>query len=130
MELFSKMLFTALLALDVIFVLSCVLLLAGIAGTRSFRTFNLLQNNLQTLEQCESFRHLLMLPWLVFTAGGIIVQITLVISFMIAVADYGAVAIFLGYENQCKIVTKWEVVDSKALKPKRRAIKIGLVANT
>ena len=39
-----------------------------------------------------------MLPWLVFTAGGIIVQITLVISFMIAVADYGAVAIFLGYE--------------------------------
>ena len=37
-----------------------------------------------------------MLPWLVFTAGGIIVQITLVISFMIAVADYGAVAIFLG----------------------------------
>ena len=43
-------------------------------------------------------RHLLMLPWLVFTAGGIIVQITLVISFMIAVADYGAVAIFLGYE--------------------------------
>merc|ERR1712156_801789 len=74
MELFSKMLFTALLALDVIFVLSCVLLLAGIAGTR----------------------HLLMLPWLVFTAGGIIVQITLVISFMIAVADYGAVAIFLG----------------------------------
>ena len=102
MELFSKMLFTALLALDVIFVLSCVLLLAGIAGTRLFRTFNLLQNNLQTLEQCESFRHLLMLPWLVFTAGGIIVQITLVISFMIAVADYGAVAIFLGYENQCK----------------------------
>jgi len=74
MEFFSKMLFTALLALDVIFVLSCVLLLAGIAGTR----------------------HLLMLPWLVFTAGGIIVQITLVISFMIAVADYGAVAIFLG----------------------------------
>ena len=45
----------------------------------------------------DSFlRHLLMLPWLVFTAGGIIVQITLVISFMIAVADYGAVAIFLG----------------------------------
>ena len=40
MELFSKMLFTALLALDVIFVLSCVLLLAGIAGTRSFRSFN------------------------------------------------------------------------------------------
>merc|ERR1712226_78946 len=74
MEFFSKMLFTALLVLDVIFVLSCVLLLAGIAGTR----------------------HLLMLPWLVFTAGGIIVQITLVISFMIAVADYGAVAIFLG----------------------------------
>ena len=34
MEFFSKMLFTALLALDVIFVLSCVLLLAGIAGTR------------------------------------------------------------------------------------------------
>merc|ERR1712233_217797 len=74
MEFFSKMLFTALLVLDVIFVLSCVLLLAGIAGTR----------------------HLLMLPWLVFTAGGIIVQITLAISFMIAVADYGAVAIFLG----------------------------------
>ena len=37
-----------------------------------------------------------MLPWLIFTAGAIIVQITLVISFMIAVADYGAVAIFLG----------------------------------
>jgi len=74
MELFSKILFTALLTLDVIFVLSCVLLLAGIAGTR----------------------HLLMLPWLIFTAGAIIVQITLVISFMIAVADYGAVAIFLG----------------------------------
>ena len=36
MEFFSKMLFTALLALDVIFVLSCVLLLAGIAGTRWF----------------------------------------------------------------------------------------------
>ena len=35
MELFSKILFTALLTLDVIFVLSCVLLLAGIAGTRS-----------------------------------------------------------------------------------------------
>lgn len=74
MEFFSKMLFSVLLSLDVIFVLSCVLLLAGIAGTR----------------------HLLMLPWLIFTGCAIVVQITIVISFMIAVADYGAVAIFLG----------------------------------
>ena len=47
-----------------------------------------------------------MLPWLVFTAGGIIVQITLVISFMIAVADYGAVAIFLGYEYHNSFLSK------------------------
>ena len=68
-----------------------------VSGIRCFFVRKIWKNLEADLWGKDSFlRHLLMLPWLVFTAGGIIVQITLVISFMIAVADYGAVAIFLG----------------------------------
>ena len=73
MAFFSKMLFSALLSLDVVFILACVLLLAGIATSK----------------------HMLILPWLVFVAGAIITQVTIIISFMISLADYGAVAVFL-----------------------------------
>ena len=44
MEFFSKMLFSILLSLDVIYIFSCVLLLAGVLA----------------------IRHLLMMPWLIW----------------------------------------------------------------
>ena len=73
MEFFSKLLFSILLALDVIFILSSVLLLAGLAATK----------------------HILLLPWLCFVGCGIITHLTLVLAFMISIADYGSVAVFL-----------------------------------
>jgi len=73
MEFFSKLLFSILLALDVIFILSSVLMLAGLAATK----------------------HILLLPWLCFVGCGIITHLTLVLAFMISIADYGSVAVFL-----------------------------------
>ena len=91
MAFFSKMLFSALLSLDVIYIFSCIFLLAGIASTR----------------------HMLILPWLVFVACTIIINITLVISFMISIADYGAVAVFLGSSPcLCLVTYLWCVVYS------------------
>jgi len=89
MAFFSKMLFSALLSLDVIYIFSCIFLLAGIATTK----------------------HMLILPWLVFVACAIITNVTLVISFMISIADYGAVAVFLGSSPCLGLVTYlWFVV--------------------
>jgi len=89
MAFFSKMLFSALLSLDVIYIFSCIFLLAGIATTR----------------------HMLILPWLVFVACAIITNVTLVICFMISIADYGAVAVFLGSSPCLGLVTYlWFVV--------------------
>eukprot|EP00090_Calanus_glacialis_P031070 TRINITY_DN5087_c0_g1_i1.p1 TRINITY_DN5087_c0_g1~~TRINITY_DN5087_c0_g1_i1.p1 ORF type:complete len:421 (-),score=48.53 TRINITY_DN5087_c0_g1_i1:145-1407(-) len=89
MAFFSKLLFSALLSLDVIYIFSCIFLLAGIATTK----------------------HMLILPWLVFVACAIITNVTLVISFMISIADYGAVAVFLGSSPCLGLVTYlWFVV--------------------
>ena len=44
MEFFSKMLFTILLALDVLYILACVLLLVGVAAVK----------------------HIMMMPWLIW----------------------------------------------------------------
>jgi len=83
------MLFSALLSLDVIYIFSCIFLLAGIATAK----------------------HMLILPWLVFVACAIITNVTLVISFMISIADYGAVAVFLGSSPCLGLVTYlWFVV--------------------
>merc|ERR1719414_692711 len=57
MEFFSKMLFSILLSLDVIYIFSCVLLLAGVLA----------------------IRHLLMMPWLIWTACALISHLTLVL---------------------------------------------------
>ena len=44
MEFFSKMLFTILLSLDVLYILACVLLLVGVAA----------------------IKHMMMMPWLIW----------------------------------------------------------------
>lgn len=73
MEFFSKMLFTILLALDVLYILACVLLLVGVAAVK----------------------HIMMMPWLIWTFCALISHLTIVLAFMISLADYASVAVFL-----------------------------------
>jgi len=89
MAFFSKMLFSALLSLDVIYIFACVFMLVGIATTK----------------------HLFILPWLVFVGLAIITNITIVISLMISIADYGSVGVFLA-SSPCLglVVYLWFVV--------------------
>lgn len=73
MAFFSRVFFTVLLSLDVIYILSCVLLLVGVSTSR----------------------HIMMLPWLVFTFLSLLNHLTLVLAFMISLPDYqAAVAVF------------------------------------
>ena len=55
MAFFSRVFFTTLLSLDVIYILSCALLLGGVSAARP----------------------LLMLPWLIFTLLGLVTHLTL-----------------------------------------------------
>ena len=68
MAFFSRVFFTVLLSLDVIYILSCVLLLVGVSTSR----------------------HMMMLPWLVFTFLSLVNHLTLVLAFMISLPDYQA----------------------------------------
>jgi len=74
MVLYSKILYSALLAIDVIYIFSCILLLVGIAAKK----------------------HLLIVPWLAYMFAAILVIITIVISFIIGLEDYVSLAVFLG----------------------------------
>jgi len=79
---FSKMLFSILLSLDVIYILSCVLLLVGVAAVR----------------------HMLMMPWLIYVLCGILTHVTLVLAFMISLADYGSIGVFLAASPGLSII--------------------------
>ena len=91
MAFFSRVFFTTLLSLDVIYILSCALLLGGVSAARP----------------------LLMLPWLIFTFLGLVTHLTLVLAFMIALPDYhAAVACFASSPSLLTITYFWVVVYS------------------
>lgn len=91
MAFFSRVFFTVLLSLDVIYILSCVLLLVGVSTSR----------------------HMMMLPWLVFTFLSLVNHLTLVLAFMISLPDYqAAVAVFAAAPSLILITYLWLVVYS------------------
>merc|ERR1719232_2433254 len=91
MAFFSRVFFTVLLSLDVIYILSCVLLLVGVATSR----------------------HMMMIPWLVFTFLSLINHLTLVLAFMISLPDYqAAVAVFAAAPILLLMTYLWLVVYS------------------
>lgn len=91
MEFFSKMLFSILLSLDVLYILSCVLLLVGVVA----------------------IKHIMMMPWLIWTSCALISHLTLVLAFMISLADYASVAVFLCSSPSLVVITYlWLVVYS------------------
>ena len=91
MAFFSRVFFTVLLSLDVIYILSCVLLLVGVSTSR----------------------HMMMLPWLVFTFLSLVNHLTLVLAFMISLPDYqAAVAVFAAAPILLLMTYLWLVVYS------------------
>ena len=91
MAFFSRVFFTVLLSLDVIYILSCVLLLVGVATSR----------------------HMMMIPWLVFTFLSLVNHLTLVLAFMISLPDYqAAVAVFAAAPILLLMTYLWLVVYS------------------
>jgi len=101
MAFFSKMLFSILLSLDVIYIFSCILLLVGVAAVR----------------------HMLMMPWLIYVFCGILTQVTLVLAFMISLADYGSVGVFLASSPSLSLaIYFWLVVYSCYLMIKKEEI--------
>jgi len=91
MAFFSRVFFTVLLSLDVIYILSCVLLLVGVSTSR----------------------HMMMIPWLVFTFLSLVNHLTLVLAFMISLPDYqAAVAVFAAAPILLLMTYLWLVVYS------------------
>ena len=88
---FSKMFFSVCLVLDVLWILCCVLLQAGVAATS----------------------HLLILPWIIFVFTIILTIVTLLLAFMISLSDYASVAVFLATAPELLfIIYLWLVVYS------------------
>jgi len=101
MAFFSKMLFSILLSLDVIYIFSCIFLLVGVAAVR----------------------HMLMMPWLIYVFCGILTHVTLVLAFMISLADYGSVGVFLASSPSLSLaIYFWLVVYSCYLLIKKEEI--------
>jgi len=101
MEFFSKILFSILLSLDVIYILSCVLLLVGVVAVK----------------------HIMMIPWLIYVFSALTSHLTLVLAFMISLADYASVAVFLGSSPSLVVITYlWLVVYSASQMIKKQEI--------
>jgi len=101
MEFFSKILFSILLSLDVIYILSCVLLLVGVTAVK----------------------HIMMIPWLIYVFSALTSHLTLVLAFMISLADYASVAVFLGSSPSLVVITYlWLVVYSASKMIKKQEI--------
>ena len=97
---FSKMLFSILLSLDVIYILSCVLLLVGVAAVRYPLQKCIKEGNIILILN----RHMLMMPWLIYVLCGILTHVTLVLAFMISLADYGSIGVFLAASPGLSII--------------------------
>merc|ERR550532_606538 len=95
------MLFSILLSLDVLYILACVLLLVGVAA----------------------IKHMMMMPWLIWTCCALISHLTLVLAFMISLADYASVAVFIGSSPSLLVITYlWMVVYSCSQSIKKEEI--------
>ena len=128
MEFFSKMLFTILLALDVLYILACILLLVGVAAVK----------------------HIMMMPWLIWvriitglasgeinemiqTFCALISHLTIVLAFMISLADYASVAVFLCSSPSLVIISYlWLMVYScsQLIKKEEIRLEVSLVETT
>jgi len=103
MEFFSKILFSILLSLDVIYILSCVLLLVGVVAVK----------------------HIMMIPWLIYVLCALTSHLTLVLAFMISLADYASVAVFIGSSPSLVVITYlWFVVYSASQMIKKQEISV------
>ena len=49
-------------------------------------------------------RHMLMMPWLIYVLCGILTHVTLVLAFMISLADYGSIGVFLASSPGLSII--------------------------
>ena len=125
MAFFSKMLFSILLSLDVIYIFSCILLLVGVAAVRSDKTLQQKFKILFTIHLTFIYaRHMLMMPWLIYVFCGILTQVTLVLAFMISLADYGSVGVFLASSPCLSLaIYFWLVVYSCYLMIKKEEIR-------
>merc|ERR1712141_712748 len=87
---------------DVIYILSCVLLLVGVVAVK----------------------HIMMIPWLIYVFSALTSHLTLVLAFMISLADYASVAVFLGSSPSLVVITYlWLVVYSASKMIKKQEIR-------